>query len=106
MTKEKYLEMCERFGDEVDESKMPPDFSDLPSYAQIGIEMYNYLGNRFSGGMESVYIGKEYSCLGQLFDIYHVEDRYEKRLILDVIKQVETIEVEKAFKKASSKTKK
>lgn len=72
MTQEKYLNICEQLGQEPNPDKMPPSWEDLPEIAQIAINTFNALGDRVYP--EIGYIGKDYTNLPILLDIYGIED--------------------------------
>lgn len=72
MTQEKYLNICEQLGQEPNPDKMPPAWEDLPEIAQIAINTFNALGDRVYP--EIGYVGKDYTNLPILLDIYGIED--------------------------------
>jgi hypothetical protein len=72
MTQEKYLNICEQLGQEPNPDKMPPSWEDLPEIAQIAINTFNALGDRVYP--EIGYIGKDYTNLPILLNIYGIED--------------------------------
>lgn len=72
MTQDRYLEMCEQLGKEPDPEEMPPDISDFPEIVQIGLSIFNTLGDRVYP--EIGYIGKDYTNLPILMEMYGVED--------------------------------
>lgn len=96
MTRDNYFKMCEQLGQEPDPSKIPPDVSDLPEVVQIGIAIFNTLGDRVYPDVG--YIGKDYTNLPILFEIYGVED---KELVLDVLTFLDS----RAIKASSEKLK-
>lgn len=72
MTQEKYLSICEQLGQEPNPDKMPPSWEDLPEIAQTAINTFNALGDRVYP--EIGYVGKDYTNLPILIDIYGIED--------------------------------
>jgi hypothetical protein len=72
MTQEKYLNICEQLGQEPNPDKMPPSWEDLPEIAQTAINTFNALGDRVYP--EIGYVGKDYTNLPILIDIYGIED--------------------------------
>lgn len=72
MTQEKYLNICEQLGQEPNPDKMPPAWEDLPEIAQTAINTFNALGDRVYP--EIGYVGKDYTNLPILIDIYGIED--------------------------------
>lgn len=97
MTRESYFNMCEQLGTEPDPDKIPPDIQDLPESVQTSIIIFNTLGDRVYP--EIGYIGKDYTNLPILFDIYGVEDR---ELALDVLTFLDS----RAIKTSSEELKK
>ena len=73
MTPQRYFEMCAAMGDVPEEHKIPPDYEDFPLYVHDGIEIFNALPDTYISGMSTVYIGKDYSAITCLFDIFKVD---------------------------------
>lgn len=108
ITQESYIRMEEAFGNVVDLSKMPPCYEDFPDYVHIGLEIFNSLTDTFTGGMTSIYSGKNYSSLEVFMNIYDVE-KADRLKVLEVIKYLDSRARETALKdakKAASKAKK
>ena len=84
ITKDKYLSLQEKMGKEPDLEKMPPDISDFPYDVQIGISVYNKLGDRYSP--EYGYLGKDYTNV-RLFAEIHKVDNLE--LFLETILRID-----------------
>lgn len=80
MTRDSYFNMCEQLGKEPVEEHIPPDWEDLPEQVQSAISIFNILGDR--AYPEIGYMGKDYTNLPVLLEIYGVED---KELALDVL---------------------
>jgi len=80
MTYDKYMEMCEQLGQVPVEAEIPPEFHDFPYIVQEAINIYQMLGDRIVADIG--YLGKDFSSLNTLFDIYEIE---EKELALEVI---------------------
>lgn len=97
MTQERYFELCEQLGKEPDLTEMPPDVSDFPIEVQLSINIFNSLGDRVQS--EIGYIGKDYTNLPILLEIYEIED---KDLVLDVLLYLDS----RAIKKSSEAMKK
>jgi len=109
MTTEKYLIMCETFGDKPDPEKIPPEYGSFPTYVHVAMEIFNALPDLYCGGMSPIYTGKAISSLPVLYDLYMV-DNHMKMKTFDVIRfldnrarQQAVKEAEKANKKASRK---
>lgn len=84
MTKDRYLEMEEQLGRKPDPSKCPPGVEDLPLSVIEGIEVFNLLGDRVYP--EIGYIGKDYTNLPILIDLYNIED---KELLIEVLSRLD-----------------
>jgi len=104
ITSERYLSMCEAMGDEPDMNKLPPEFSDFPSYVQVSIELFNSLPDTYSGGMSTVYTGKNLSSLPVLFDLFNITD--EKLKVFEVIRFLDHRARTQAHKQAEKASKK
>lgn len=105
MTTERYIRMCEEFGDEVDLDTIPPDYMDFPSYVHTAIQIFNALPDNYTSTMESVlYIGKDYSALPILFELYLVDD-CDKMLVFTVVQFLDSRARRKAVEAAKKKSK-
>lgn len=105
MTKEKYLTTCALLGDEIDEKKMPPDLDDFPSYVHQALDVFNCLPDTYSGGMEPIYSGKDYSALSDLFSVLNVE-KEDQLLVFKVVHSLDTRARTQAINEAKRKAKK
>jgi len=72
MTKDKYLEMREQLGKEPDMEECPPGSEDLPSVIIDAINIFNMMGDRVYP--EIGYIGKDYTNLPILLEVYNVDN--------------------------------
>ncbi len=72
MTRERYFEMQEQMGHEIKPEEMPPDWEDFPSEVNDAAVIFNYLGDRVYPDIG--YVGKDYTNLPILLDIYGIED--------------------------------
>lgn len=97
MTRESYFNMCEQLGKEPNPDSIPPDLDDLPESVQEAIIIFNSLGDRVYP--EIGYVGKDYTNLPILFEIYGVEN---KELALDVLTFLDS----RAIKSSSEQLKK
>lgn len=112
MTYERYIDTNLQMGLAVDFDKAPPRYEDFPSYVHTAIDIYNLLPDTYSGGMESIYSGKNLASLQVLLDIKLV-DREDYQYILDVLtflddraRRKAISDAEKRNKKNASKSKK
>jgi hypothetical protein len=106
MTKEAYFEMCEMLGSEPLESEIPLELEDFPDLVQQAFVIYSMLSDIWEG-MSGTYLGKDYSLLFDLFELYSIDTKEEKLLSTDFIKHIDSVrskllsEKQKATKPAS-----
>lgn len=74
MTLEQYYLMCEQMGWEPKPEEIPLDPSDLSYNAQQALVLLNSLPDLWDG-MSGTWLGKDYSGLTAIMDIYNMEDR-------------------------------
>ena len=84
MTKDRYLEMEEQLGREPDPSKCPPGIEDFPDSVSESIQIFNYLGDRVYP--EIGYIGKDYTNLPILMEVYNIQD---KDFLLEILSRLD-----------------
>ena len=82
MNYEQYISMCEQMGWEVDESQIPKDASDLGYEAQQALLLFNALPDLVEG-MNGIWLGKNYSGLFDIMDMY---DIVNKREVFELLK--------------------
>ena len=70
----KYLMLCEQLGQEPDPSKMPLEASAFPHEVQVAFFMFDLLSDKWDG-MSGMYLGKDYSSINFLLDLYEVDDK-------------------------------
>ena len=97
MTRTRYLEMCEQLGKEPNLESMPPDWEDFPEAVQVSINIFGLLGDRVYPDIG--YVGKDYTNLPTLIEVYGVED---KDLLIEVLDFLDS----RAIKKSSEQMKK
>ena len=106
MTKQAYFEMCEMLGSEPVDEEIPLELDDFPWLVQQAFVIYGMLSDIWEG-MSGSYLGKDYSLLFNLFDLYGIDSAEEKLLATDFIKQIDAVrskilyEKQKASKPAS-----
>ena len=71
---DKYLMICEQTGEEPDANKMPPEMRDFPPEVQMAFHIYSMMPDRFEG-MGGSYMGKDWSSLSVLYDIYEIDEK-------------------------------
>jgi hypothetical protein len=71
MSREQYLEMCEQMGWEPEEEEIPIDYVDLEEKSQQALRLFNILPDKIEG-MNGVWLGKDYSGIGDIMQIYQI----------------------------------
>tara|TARA_X000001382_G_scaffold126095_1_gene112307 strand:- start:199 stop:531 length:333 start_codon:yes stop_codon:yes gene_type:complete len=97
MTQERYFEMMEQLGQDPVEDEIPPTWEDFPEDVISAINVFNLLGDRVYPDIG--YIGKDYTNLPILTDVYGVNDT---ELLMDVLNFLDS----RAIKKSSESLKK
>jgi hypothetical protein len=85
MNADQYIEMCEQMGWEIDEDQIPKDPSELPLEAQYALILLNSLPDNWEG-MSGSWMGKDYSGLSAIMDIYNIDDR---KTVFELLKVAE-----------------
>jgi len=86
MNADQYIEMCEQMGWEIDEAAIPKDPSELPVESQQALILLNSLPDLWDG-MSGSWMGKDYSGLATIMDIYEIDDR---KTVFELLKVAET----------------
>ena len=94
MTKDQYLLMCEQTGEEIDWDRCPPDADDFPESVLTSLEIFNQLGDRVYPDVG--YIGKDFTNLDLLFNLYKVDYHRQKEWILELLLFMDTIAIEES----------
>ena len=84
---DEYLIVCERLGKIPDYNKMPIDDKDFPYEVQLAFFIHSIMPDRWDG-MSGSYLGKDWSAIGDLFDIYDIED---KRTVTFFLKNIDIL---------------
>ena len=79
--------MCEQMGWEPKEEDLPQDGSNLSLECQQALTILNALPDNWEG-MNGTWLGKDYSGLSAVMDIYQVESRRE---VFELLKEAESI---------------
>ena len=93
MTAERYFEMQEQMGLEIEEDKIPPSMEDFPDLVGNALELFNRLGDRVYP--EIGYIGKDYTNLKLYMDIYEIEEE-DKDFLLEIIEWLDARAIKKS----------
>ena len=88
---DKYLQLCEQLGKDPDPNELPVEMADFPFEVQEAFNIFNLLPDRWDG-MNGTYLGKDWSALESLLNIFQVE---EKRIIVMFIKYIEVQNIKK-----------
>ena len=79
--------MCEQMGWEPKEEELPQDGTNLSLECQQALTILNALPDNWEG-MNGTWLGKDYSGLRAVMDIYEVESRRE---VFELLKEAESI---------------
>jgi len=84
-----YLDMCEQLGTEPVDSEMPVDYETFNPTIQTIFELYGYLSDRWEG-MSGVFMGKDYSIIFNLFELYSI-DVADQKLYLQIMSFIDSV---------------
>tara|TARA_B110000858_G_C17695615_1_gene423336 strand:- start:656 stop:934 length:279 start_codon:yes stop_codon:yes gene_type:complete len=79
--------MCEQMGWEPKEEDLPQDGSNLSLECQQALTILNALPDNWEG-MNGTWLGKDYSGLSAVMDIYEIESRRE---VFELLKEAESM---------------
>jgi len=102
MTKEAYFQMCEELNSEPVESEIPLEVDDFPELVQTSFVIYQYLTDIWDT-MGGQYLGKDYSIIFNLFDVYQIE-KSEQILVLEFLQRMDSIRSKIVSDKIKQKT--
>ena len=102
MTADQYLLMCEQMGWEPKEEDLPQDGSNLSLECQQALTVLNALPDIWDG-MNGVWLGKDYSGLDTILDIYDIDN---KRDVFELLKEAEAVLGKYYAQQAKSRSKK
>jgi hypothetical protein len=91
MSKDRYLEMQEQLGKEPSLDRCPPGIEDFPDILINSIYIFNSLGDRVFP--EIGYIGKDYTNLPILMNIYGIDN---VPLLLDTLSRLDSHAITKS----------
>ena len=100
MTRDRVLEMHNQMGTEPDEDELPPDMDMFAQEVQEAFTIYGLLQDRVEG--MGTYLGKDYSYVRDMLDVYGYED---PKLILFLVRYIDNIRVDIFNKKQLAKSK-
>lgn len=102
MTKEHYFEMCRQLEQEPIESEIPLDLSDFPDIYQDIYSIYHILSDNWDP-MGGNYMGKDYSIVFNLFDLYNV-DPQDRLLAMGLLQFVDSVRSKTIAEKIKNRT--
>ena len=103
MTKEKYFEMCETLGTTPKDSEIPVEADDLPYEVQTSLNIFSLLQDT-TDSFSGTYLGKNYSGINDLFELYEVEQE-DRRVVFEYIRFIDNLRKEVEVSKQSKVTK-
>jgi len=101
MTKAMYFEMCEQLGQEPIEEEIPFELDDFPELAQTAFFIYGIL-NDIWDPMGGNYLGKNYSLVFDLFDLYDVPQT-DRLLCMDMLQHMDSVRSKSIAEKLKQK---
>ena len=79
-------------GNEPDPEQIPPSYDDFIEEIRLAMIIYNKLQDRWEGFSGS-YMGKDYTNITLLFEVYGVTHLEVKELILDALAEIDNINI-------------
>jgi len=83
MDSEQYFQMCEQMGWEPKEEEIPKDASYLSYEVQCALVLFNCLPDNWEG-MSGSWMGKDYSGLMDIMDIYQMDNKKDIFTLLKI----------------------
>ena len=90
MTKDAYFEMCEMLGQDPIEEEIPVEVSDFPDLVQQCFVLYGILADNWDS-MGGGYMGKDYSIVFNLLQVYQITEPEEILLCLDFLQHMDSV---------------
>ena len=81
MSQDQYIDMCEQMGWEINEDDIPKDPSVFSIEVQQALMLLNILPDKWEG-MSGTWMGKDYSGLDAIMNIYEIDNR---RVVFDLV---------------------
>ena len=102
MTKAQYYEMCEMLGSEPIASEIPVEINDFPELVQTAFTLY-YMLRDIWDPMGGNYLGKDYSIVFNLFDLYNI-DPQDRLLAMGLLQFVDSVRSKTIAEKIKNRT--
>jgi hypothetical protein len=103
MSKDAYFEMCEMLEQEPLEHEIPVEVSDFPDLVQQCFVVYGILSDCWDS-MGGGYMGKDYSIVFNLFQVYNIVDNEEILLCLDFLQHMDGVRQKLIAEKIKAKS--
>lgn len=103
MTKDAYFEMCEMLEQEPIEEEIPIEIGDFPDLVQQCFVIYQVLADNWDS-MGGGYLGKDYSIVFNLFNIYNITESEEILLCLDFLQHMDGVRQKLIAEKIKAKS--
>jgi hypothetical protein len=103
MSKDAYFEMCEMLGQEPVEEEIPVEVSDFPDLVQQCFALYGILADTWDS-MGGGYMGKDYSIIFNLFQVYDIIDNEEILICLDLLQHMDNVRQKLISEKIKAKS--
>lgn len=90
MSKDAYFEMCEMLKQEPIEEEIPVEVGDFPELVQQCFVLYGILPDNWDS-MGGGYMGKDYSIVFNLFNLYQITEPEEVLLCMDFLQHMDGV---------------
>jgi hypothetical protein len=103
MSKDAYFEMCEMLKQEPIEEEIPLELADFPELVQQCFVVYGILPDQWDS-MGGGFMGKDYSIVFNLFQVYDIVDSAEVLLCLDFLQHMDGVRQKLIAEKIKAKS--
>jgi hypothetical protein len=103
MSKDAYFEMCEMLGQEPIDEEIPVEIGDFPDLVQQCFVVYQILPDSWDS-MGGGYMGKDYTIVFNLLQVYGVTDPEEILLVLDFLQHMDGVRQKLIAEKIKAKS--
>lgn len=103
MTKDAYFDMCRELGVEPNEDEIPLDINDFPGLVQTCLLVYSKLKDNWDV-MGGKYMGKDYTIVFELFELYSIDTTDEKILCMDFMQVIDNTRIKLSSDKIASES--
>jgi hypothetical protein len=103
MSKDAYFEMCEMLKQEPIEEEIPVEVGDFPELVQQCFVLYGILPDNWDS-MGGGYMGKDYSIVFNLFNLYQITEPEEVLLCMDFLQHMDGVRQKLIAEKIKAKS--